>query len=234
MIKSRSLNFLTILLLSTAVLVQNSIPASAFTGTGGSASVAPSQPAMENLGNARETLTGAEEVKGEEAASYIDQAHDKASATGTHLRADEGGTAEFSKGRVTRLDDGTTLVVLPLTGGDLTRSALTVSFSPNGDTGVHEILLREISATSGSVEFWVNGVKSLDRVIDVPRATTKGWSEFVDCLNNSGIAAWVVAAIVAACGVVCGGTAGTACVPCIAAAAGTTGGVIGYCINEAW
>lgn len=234
--KSRLLNILTVLLASTALLLQNSIPASASAESGGNApAIAPSQAAVANLANASEQRSEAQPVEGEEAASFISQARDEVSATGTHLRAEAGESADFSQGQVSRLDDGTTLVVFPLVGGDLTSSALTVSFAPDGTTGaVHEMLLREISATSGSVEFWVNGLKQVDQVIDESQVSAQGWSEFIDCLNNSGVAAWVVAAIVAACGVVCGGTAGAACVPCIAAAAGTTGGVIGYCISEGW
>ncbi|GAA4936867.1 hypothetical protein GCM10023224_17260 [Streptomonospora halophila] len=63
------------------------------------------------------TLDAAKEVGGEEAASYVDKARDEVSTAGTHLDAQEGETAQFSEGRVSRLDDGTTLVVFPLTGG---------------------------------------------------------------------------------------------------------------------
>ncbi|WP_306368471.1 hypothetical protein [Nocardiopsis sp. CC223A] len=189
---------------------------------------------MGQLAGTNETLEQAEQIEGAEAESYIEQALGEAESTGTHVRAEEGETVAVTDGRVSRLEDGTTLVVFPLVGGALTSSALTVSFSADGEAYVHEILLREISSTSGSVEFWSGGDKLVDQVVESDMPSTQGWSEFINCLNNSGAAAWVVTAITIACSVACAVTAGTACIACIAAAAGTTGGVIGYCINEGW
>ncbi|GAB3444565.1 hypothetical protein GCM10027570_13970 [Streptomonospora sediminis] len=233
--KASAFRILSVFLISATALVYNTIPASAFEGAGGSASASPSQAAVERIAAANGTLDAAEKVDGEEAVSYVDKARDEVSATGTHLSTQESESAQFSDARVSRLDDGTTLVVFPLTGGDLTSSALTVAFDTTGAaSGVYEMLLREMSATSGSVEYWVNGAKVLDRVVEADQATTLGWSEFNDCLSNAGVAAWTITAISIACAAICAGTAGAGCVPCIAAAAGGTGGVIGYCINESW
>ncbi|CAM4192966.1 hypothetical protein GCM10009799_11880 [Nocardiopsis rhodophaea] len=231
--RSKAFTALTVFLVSMTALVYNTLPASALTTAGAMSMAAPSQTATADLAKALEQRAEAQLVKGEKADSYIAQARDAVSTTGTHLK--EGESSKFSQGEVSRLADGTTLVVFPLTGGDLTSSALTVSFAPNGTTGsVYEMLLREISATSGSVEFWVDGLKQVDHIVKESQASTQGWSEFVDCLNNSGVAAWIVTAITIACSAICVGSAGTACIACIAAAAGTTGGTIGYCISEGW
>ncbi|MFD6950151.1 hypothetical protein A6A08_21965 [Nocardiopsis sp. TSRI0078] len=229
--------FSTVLLALVSTLLYTSVPASATATSESSVSVlsAPNpQMAMGQLANTTETLEQAEQIQGEEADSYLAQARGEVEAVGTHVQAKEGESVAFADGRVSRLDDGTTLAVFPLVGGSLTSSALTVSFSPAGDAYVHEILLREISSTSGSVEFWSGGEKVVDQVVESNMPSTQGWSEFIDCLNSSGAASWVVTAITIACAAACAVTAGAACIACIAAAAGTTGGVVGYCINEGW
>jgi hypothetical protein len=58
------------------------------------------------------------------------------------------------------------------------------------------------------------------------------WSKFNDCLASAGIAAWTIAAIGVACGVICAGTLGTGCAACIAAAGGIGAGTVTYCIRR--
>lgn len=59
------------------------------------------------------------------------------------------------------------------------------------------------------------------------------FGNFNTCLSNAGVAAWLVTAITIACAIACVGTAGLGCTICITAAAGVTGGTIGYCIGIA-
>lgn len=89
----------------------------------------------------------------------------------------------------------------------------------------------------GSVKTWIDGKNVLDTFVADPTkpgtSQTVGWNEFTSCLNNAGVAAWVVTAITIACSAICIGTAGAGCVPCIAAAAGVTGGVFYSCAARA-
>lgn len=228
---SKYFKVFTIFVVSLATLAYSTVPVSALSSEGEAPAVA-SQTALADLEDAAQAQSVAQPVEGDEAEEYAAQARDAVSATGTHLK--EGESADFGQAEVSRLEDGTNIVIFPLAGGDLTNSALTVSIASDGTTGsVHEMLLREISATSGSVEFWVDGVKHADQVVDENQVSTQGWSEFLNCLNNQGAAAWLVTAITIACAAICAGTAGAGCIPCIAAAAGTTGGVVGYCLAQA-
>jgi hypothetical protein len=236
LVRPGAFKLFSVLLLFMATLMYSSVQASARVNGEPSAAALPTpspETPADQMENSFKTLAEAEKVKGKEARSYKARAIGEVKAAGTHVRAQEGEAVAFPRGRVSRLEDGTTLVVFPLTGGQLTHSALTVSFSPAGDAHVFEMLLREISSTSGSVEYWVDGKKAVDQVVDSSMPSTKGWSQFVSCLNSSGVAAWLVTAISIACSAICVVTAGTACVACIAAAAGATSGAIGYCIKNA-
>lgn len=228
--------FFSVLLLFAATLMSSSIQASAKINGGPSAialpssdSEAPANPMEESFKNLAEAKT----IKGKEAKDYKARAIEKVDSTGTHVRSQNGEAVAFNKSRVSRLEDGTTLVVFPLTGGALTQSALTVSFVPAGGTHVFEILLREINSTSGSVQYWANGKKVVDRVVDSSMPSTQGWSQFLSCMNSMGVASWIVTAISIACSAICVVTVGTGCVACIAAAAGAASGAVAYCVKNA-
>ncbi|MFE1080660.1 hypothetical protein ACFW31_19190 [Nocardiopsis alba] len=232
---SKYFKIFTLSVTAFSTLAYTSLPASALPKE--DEMTAPSPPdCVANMEEAAEAQPLAQPVVGDEAEEYAAQARDAVSVTGTHLR--EGESADFEQPEVARLEDGTTLVIFPLTGGDLTDSALTVSIASDDTTGqVHEMLLREISPTSGSVEFWVDGVNHVDQVVeagDEGQVSTQGFSDFIDCLNNQGASGWLVAAISLACSAVCVGTVGAGCIPCITAAAGVTGGVVGFCIRRAF
>lgn len=89
----------------------------------------------------------------------------------------------------------------------------------------------------GFVKTWIDGKDVLNTFVPTPKDSDKtrtiGWDEFTSCLNNAGVASWVITAITIACSAICLGTAGAGCVPCITAAAGVTGGVFYSCAAQA-
>lgn len=51
------------------------------------------------------------------------------------------------------------------------------------------------------------------------------------CLSGLGVPSWLISALGVACGVICAGTAGVGCIPCLYAAAGGLGAELGWCIG---
>lgn len=59
------------------------------------------------------------------------------------------------------------------------------------------------------------------------------YAKFKKCLEDAGVATWVIGAIGAACAVGCAVTAGIGCVACVTAVAGSYGNVGVFCLNRA-
>ncbi|MBC7277870.1 hypothetical protein [Nocardioides sp.] len=191
---------------------------------------------VSKLATTYEAIGKAQLVEGDEAEAYVQQALREVTAVGTHVNGAEGESVGFANERVMRFEDGTVFVNFPLGGGELVSSALNVAISENGESRVFEILMRQINATSGSVEYWVGGDKVLDRIVEEPaepEMSAKGWGEFIDCLESQSVPGWVITGITIACSVICVGTFGAACAACIGAAITGYGSVIGLCIQRA-
>ncbi|WP_350270457.1 hypothetical protein AAFP32_02250 [Brevibacterium sp. CBA3109] len=149
---------------------------------------------------------------------------------------------DASSAKAWELDDGNIYVNYSFNSDIEGVSNIGAVVSPEGKVlATAEIVMKATSEDSGHVEAWNNGTKTADRDVTAEdaasnRASTQSdgfWGKLNDCLSSQGISSWVVAGISVACSAVCVGTAGVGCVGCIAAAAGVTGGVAGYCIDQA-
>ncbi|WP_263119598.1 hypothetical protein [Cellulomonas sp. RIT-PI-Y] len=88
---------------------------------------------------------------------------------------------------------------------------------------------------------WADGVLVQDLTLLDPEAEVSSaevvpvglsWKKLNNCLNQIGINWAVLAVISVACSAACATM--VACAPCIAVAAGWTGGSIGACVKHAW
>ncbi|WP_152621866.1 hypothetical protein [Archangium violaceum] len=169
------------------------------------------------------------------------------------LHLPDGATADVSKAQVYRVDDGGTLVRVPIT--DMTAgSVVGYVFDANRQlTQTIELHLIEHTATTGQIRIWLDGRQVLDRKItendtkaaanamatvamkQEPGTRPLGFSfgKFNSCLSSAGVSSWVVASIGIACGAICAGTAGAGCIPCLTAAGGVSAGTIWFCIGKA-
>ncbi|WP_143195204.1 hypothetical protein [Archangium sp. Cb G35] len=172
------------------------------------------------------------------------------------LHLPDGATADVSKAQVYRVDDGGTLVRVPIT--DMTAgSVVGYVFDANRQlTQTIEIHLIEHTATTGQIRIWLDGRQVLDRKItendtkaaanamatvamkQKPGSTEAqplgfSFGKFNSCLSSAGVSSWVVASIGIACGAICAGTAGAGCIPCLTAAGGVSAGTIWFCIGKA-
>ncbi|WP_413364339.1 hypothetical protein [Lysinibacillus sp. 3P01SB] len=59
------------------------------------------------------------------------------------------------------------------------------------------------------------------------------WANFKKCLNDKGVAAWIISSISIGCGFACAATAGTGCIPCLLGLSLLSEGVISYCVFKA-
>ncbi len=67
-----------------------------------------------------------------------------------------------------------------------------------------------------------------------PDTAEAGWYDnFKKCLNDKGVAAWIITSISIACSAACIATAGAGCVACILGLALLSEGVISYCVFKA-
>lgn len=101
----------------------------------------------------------------------------------------------------------------------------------------YQLSLRQVDTNSGYVQTRVNGKEAINRLVtasdsadsNIQPYTIFEWSKVKQCLNNAGVASWVVAGISVVCAAAWVATAGLGCVGCIAAAATVTGATAGRC-----
>lgn len=172
----------------------------------------------------------ATKLSGDEAADFAELATlPSASESGLTVQSDEP--------HAWRLDDGSVYVSYQLIGEGVYASNLGAFVAPDGTVAQRTELAIQGDDTSGTVRMWVDGEKTLDRVVTNPDSglitPQFSWSKFNRCLSSAGIPGYVITALTIACAAVCVGTVGVGCVACIAAAAGIFGGTVGYCLDEA-
>jgi hypothetical protein len=122
------------------------------------------------------------------------------------------------------------------------RSNVTVLFDRNWNmTSFTEAHLREIDASSGHATIWSDGNLIVDRVVNAdeiaPHSGETGtmrhkssyWSALNSCLSSAGIASWLVAAALVA----CGATGPVGAVICLIGA-GIGVGTASFCARWAW
>lgn len=126
----------------------------------------------------------------------------------------------------------------------LAQSGYTMFFDKSGNVVARgEIVLEQITDTSGRVSMWQDGTKLLDRIVDDPNSSVNGksgqaeivfsWDRLNSCLANAGIASWAITAIGIACGAACAATVGIGCIVCATAVSGIAGTTIGTCVGQA-
>ncbi|MEO6082707.1 MAG: hypothetical protein ABIQ18_06335 [Umezawaea sp.] len=142
------------------------------------------------------------------------------------------------------------MVIVPLSHPALVApSALVVAFDRDGIRRSYaESQFSPLSTESGKVLVWSDGVQVASKIayndgttteLDEQHAITsfevlqESWFDrFLDCMSRNGVSSWILSAIAVACGAVCIATAGLGCTGCIAAVAGSLGGIIGLCLAE--
>ncbi|MDQ0418578.1 hypothetical protein J2Z48_002781 [Croceifilum oryzae] len=145
-----------------------------------------------------------------------------------------------------KLIDGTNVLTVNIQK-DGFHEASNISFffdKNNNVVDYAEFHLKKSKVNTFQIAAYVNGKLQAEEVTDTPFVTakeyqkskaggikTKGWSEFLDCMNIPGNIATRLALL---CGGVCVVTAGTGCVVCVAGVLGIHGGAITACLSSSF
>ncbi|MCV2393907.1 hypothetical protein OEB99_06280 [Actinotalea sp. M2MS4P-6] len=144
---------------------------------------------------------------------------------------------------------GQRVVNIPLVGTNLPEVSKIAFISQGRETTVVEIAAEMVSENSVAVAIWQDGVPIHSELVTAQNQSSLtgpavgngftvqdasfSWSKLNSCLSSAGISWAIITVIGIVCAAVCAGTAGAACAPCIASAAGFTGGTISYCVWKA-
>lgn len=163
----------------------------------------------------------------------------KAAIQDTKIESTE--SIDFESVTVKETPQGTYVVNFPIdTEHETDIASTTVFLDELGKAETtYQISLYQIDSTSGRVQTYAGGEKTLDKVVTEPESnpnqiqpqTILDWGKVNQCLNNAGVASWAVAGLSVICSAACIATAGLGCIGCIAAAATVTGATAGSCVG---